>query len=1035
MRAASGFWRMTGLCAALLALCAAHAAAQDGPDYERKGDFLESILAFRRNVAAWAKTVPADKKAQYMKASWSDPVVKIYKSPIETDFPLEANALQDAVGHKRNRELIYDWLWDIDTVKFERNVVTAMADLVAEKLPEGSPLRGVVTGRVASMSAGDGPDATRARMTLFCQLAHCRDLLGQQATADFLGDLHAAMDAELPPADALRGEIARAGIADGLRAMGTAVAAQSASVAAALAGEGAVDFAKTYAIPEAAEALRSSVLRLRIRSLGVDDLVFAVRTEAKGYHWYESFGYWCDKPNNWNIQYRGRLVHMDLRTGELRDILAGDMLSVRDPVVSYDGTRILFSYRPEGERHYHLYEINVDGSGLRQITDGPYDDIEPEYLPTGDIVFCSSRARRWVPCLNAQVANLHRCGPNGENLRPLSANVETENTPRVMPDGRILFMRWEYVERDRGFPHGLWTINPDGTGQMAFWGNMNEGDVFIDARPIPNSHKIVYIAHPHGSGDHVGTVQVLTPNDGPDAHASIQYITPDMNLDRRGYRDPYPLAEDLFIVCSQDTLQVWDDRGRHADLYVEPEAWVHEPVALKPRPRQPIIQDRTDLSKTTGTLILSEAHRGRNMEGVEPGDIKELIVLEVLPKPVHHNGHTETLSWNGSFFVERVVGKVPVEDDGSAHIEVPAMRCLFFAAIDEQGREVKRMQSFVSVMPGETTSCVGCHENRQEVSPRASYLKALTRAPSEIEKIDGIPEIFHYPRDIQPILDKHCVKCHDNDTRKGGVVLNGDLDPFFSQSYVTLKTRRLYEAGFGGVGNRGNLPPRSLGAGASRLWQLIEKKHGHAELSDAEKKMIYYWIESWAQYSGTYASLNNDPNKRIYADRGTLAKRCGECHPDQFARGKHHNPTRADVRETFGLRVNLTHPEMSLLLRAPLAKSAGGLGICRQRGAAAFPGNTEPNWNLGDAPVATVLESTDDPDYQRILKEIRDAAEQLLPGRVELPGFMPNKFYIQEMVRFGVLPEDFDPAGKPLQFYFDTDEAYYRLFWPKGAGK
>ena len=143
------------------------------------------------------------------------------------------------------------------------------------------------------------------------------------------------------------------------------------------------------------------------------------------------------------------------------------------------------SYRQGGTETYHLWEIQADGTGLRQLTDGIYDDIEPSYLPDGGIVFVSARARRWVQCWLTQVASLHRCDADGRHIRPLSANLEQDNTPWPLPDGRILYMRWEYVDRSQVHYHHLWTMNPDGTGQTVFFGNLHPGDVYIDAKPIP----------------------------------------------------------------------------------------------------------------------------------------------------------------------------------------------------------------------------------------------------------------------------------------------------------------------------------------------------------------------------------------------------------------------------------------------------------------------------------------------------------------------------------------------------------------------
>jgi putative hemolysin len=162
---------------------------------------------------------------------------------------------------------------------------------------------------------------------------------------------------------------------------------------------------------------------------------------------------------------------------------------IRDPCVSHDASKILFSYRKGGTHHYNLYEIGADGGNLRQLTHGDWDDVESCYLPDGGIAFCSSRCKRYVLCWLAPVAVMFRCNADGGELRMLSSGAVTENTPSVLPDGRILYTRWEYVNRDAVSFHHLWTMNPDGTGQQVYFGNQVPGGVFIDGRPIAGTSR------------------------------------------------------------------------------------------------------------------------------------------------------------------------------------------------------------------------------------------------------------------------------------------------------------------------------------------------------------------------------------------------------------------------------------------------------------------------------------------------------------------------------------------------------------------
>ncbi len=208
---------------------------------------------------------------------------------------------------------------------------------------------------------------------------------------------------------------------------------------------------------------------------------------------------------------------------------------------------------------------------------------------------------------------------------------------------------------------------------------------------------------------------------------------------------------------------------------------------MRRRERERVIPPRAGADGATGRLLLADVYLGRNMEGVQRGAIDKLLVLELLPKQVNFSGGPDLVSWLGTFSLERVLGTVPVEADGSAYFEVPAGRPVFFVALDENDRSVQRMHSFVSVMPGETTSCVGCHEQRATSPQRLTQpLAALGRAPSTIAPFEGIPDVLDFPRDIQPILDQHCTECHSYERREGEILLTGDLGPAWSHAYFHL---------------------------------------------------------------------------------------------------------------------------------------------------------------------------------------------------------------------------------------------------------
>lgn len=742
----------------------------------------------------------------------------------------------------------------------------------------------------------------------------------------------------------------------------------------------------------------------------VENIVFAVRGVGNDGHWYANFGYGVYGTNA--MLYGpagGRLCQLNLRSGRTAVLLDDPEGGVRDPQVHYDGSKMVFSYRRGGSKTYHLYEINTDGSNLRQLTDGDYDDLEPTYLPDGGIMFCSSRCRRWVNCWFTQVATLHRCDGQGKNIVPVSANIEQDNTPWMLPDGRVLFMRWEYVDRSRVQYHHLWTINPDGSDQMVYFGNMHAGSVFLDAKPIPGSDNVVVSFSPgHGKKEHAGQITVVSPKAGPDNLSFARPVGRDND-----WRDPWAFSTNCFIAARDRKLWIIDGSGRAEPFYALSDELkhldLHEPRPVLAHPREPVVAPKTTSGETTGRLALMDVTQGRNMAGVKPGDVKALLVMESLPKPVNFSGTMEPISLDGTFTLPRILGTVPVEPDGSAYFEVPAGRPLFFVALDEAGLSVKRMQSFVSLMPGEFTSCSGCHESRVETArPKGGNL-ALKRTPSPIKPILDVPPVFDFPRDIQPILDKHCLRCHDSEHRSGNTVLTGDHSPRFSMAYVALMTGSQVAHGKDG---RGNIVPRGIGSSASPLMQKIAGGHHDVKVSPREVKLIRLWIDSGAPYAGTYAALGTGM-VNCAIPPAVLEERCDVCHVPKDKIGR-----RDQFKTPYELMFNLTRPEKSLAILAPLAKEEGGLDLCRVKSNG--PGATGMS--------ARVFCTTHDPSYQKILAEIgraRDLLEQI--RRFDMKGFRPNEPYIREMQRFGVLPEKLG-----LQDAVDAyaaDEKYWRSFW------
>ncbi|MBR4753477.1 MAG: hypothetical protein IK077_17160 [Thermoguttaceae bacterium] len=835
-----------------------------------------------------------------------------------------------------------------------------------------------------------------------------------------------------------------------------------------------------------------------------EEIVFAVRKPGTDPHWYANFGYYADNSCRFPFPLGsgGGIYAYNVVTKQTRAIIEDPQGNFRDPQVHYDGKRILFSYLPAGKYHYSLYVINSDGTGLRQLTgvgeDAPltlpdgvepstsnefrtsaaplgnsrdfappgWDDYEPTWLPDDSIIFCSTRAKRYVGCWLTQVGTLYRLYPDG-TIRELSCNVEQDNTPWVLSNGQIIYMRWEYVDRSQVDYHHLWTMGQDGTRQMVFYGNMRPGVSMLGPKPIPNSEegKIVVTFSPgHGATEHYGYVTVVDPRLGPDAPEAVRTIS------RSGrYCDPWAFSEERFMAASYDRLVLLDQRGRELTLYQLPDEkkqegfWIGEPRPLAAHDREPILSDSTNPNESEGTIALANVYHGRKMGGVKPGTIKSLLIYETLPKPIHYSGGMEQMSFFGTFTLERLLGSVPVSEEGSAYFRVPANRPVFFLAMDEKGHCVKRMHSFTSVAPGEKLSCVGCHEERTETAgadEKNRLLRLMETSPVEITPIEGVPDVFSFTRDIQPILDKHCLECHNPDREEGGFNISGHWSPMYTIGYAQMSWRRL----FGDNRNRAksNFEPYEIGTGSSRLVRLIEEKHFGVDMPESEQKIIRMWIDAGANYTGTYAAdasggvgyyLQNEPTRNekdwpeTKAMQETITRRCDQCHtpldptkqlgiydiyydnysPRNPREAKDmfipHDLSQANGRFSRFEIFDLSYPEQSKALRVPLSKEAGGLGVCEEKSGTPVFKDKE------DADYATILAAIE--RGRRYIIEEDNRPEMLIPspnnGENCPKKYVPRWAYLREMIRYGILPVDADPnvSYDPYQL----DEKYWRSLW------
>jgi hypothetical protein len=578
----------------------------------------------------------------------------------------------------------------------------------------------------------------------------------------------------------------------------------------------------------------------------------------------------------------GALKTIDFgRGGAVRTLLDLPEGSVRDPEVHFSGRRILFALRRNLADSHHLYEIDADGSGLRQLTFArDVDDLDPLYLPDDHIVFSSTREPKYCMCNRHIMANLHRMEPDGANIHQIGRSTLFEGHGTLLPDGRILYDRWEYVDRNFGDAQALWTCNPDGTNHAVFWGNNTAAPgAIIDGRIIPGTSRALCIF----SSCHDrpwGALAIVDPSLGLDGKAPVVRLWPESAaglISEHGwqkfdafvkvklkYEDPFPL-DDAFFLCSRQT-----GRGEQMGLFLVDlfgnEVQLHEegpgcfdPMPLAARPRPPVIPARRNFAETEGRFYVQDVYQGTHMAGVPRGSIKWLRVVESPEKRFW----TETV-WGGQgiegpamnwhdFNNKRILGTVPVAADGSVFFALPAEKFVYFQLLDEQGRMVQSMRSGVMVQPGETASCVGCHEDRRSTPFSPSYAGLHQRELQRLADWYGPTREFSYTREVQPVFDRHCVSCHDFGQEAGAVVnLAGDRDLVFNVSYNELWRKKFITVV--GAGPAAIQPAYSWGSHASKLTKTLAPSHYQVALSREEIDRVVTWIDLNAPYFPTYAS-------------------------------------------------------------------------------------------------------------------------------------------------------------------------------------
>ncbi len=634
-----------------------------------------------------------------------------------------------------------------------------------------------------------------------------------------------------------------------------------------------------------------------------------------------------DRGNNWAVGSGLYILNMTNYYPTPEVLLDDAQGVIKDPCVSFDGKKVVFAWTKNSDGGgFHIFEIDVATKETRQITKNPLDlkvgDYEPCYLPTGDIMFSSSRLYSMVNCAYNTVGNMYLCNKNGDWLRKIGFDQEASFTPVMMADGKVLYSRWEYNDRTRISCSGYFTMNPDGTKQNEYWGNQSDFPLMkYHGREIPNSNgKIMGIA-----GDHLAPYQgeliVIDPqtsrnNFKGDENESIKLIAPvrkvpvDPSTSMKGtsqgaikyiFQNPWPFDEENCLVSwrAAESEKIFKIYFFNADASRELMAWdskmsVSQPMVMDERRKPPKISLQADYTKETGIFSVTNVNYGTGSKGVPEGKITKLRVI-ALDYRTNYSNSSGILGFAvnpigraySSWLVKTLLGEIPVEKDGSACFIVPANTPVYFQTVDADGRMVNTMRSWTTLMPGERFDCTGCHENKNE-SPPPSNPIAKNSLPL-VKRLGVEDKGFSYPRMVQPILDKYCVSCHDAKHKsldlRANPVFDKDGKKTFNSSYSNLtKAQKKY---VDWVTQESKAAPITKfpapGSATSPLADRLLKGHNNEKMTPEEREIIFCWIDMMVPHGGSYSAgmaaadsakydtyLNQHRNKHIEWEKGNI---------------------------------------------------------------------------------------------------------------------------------------------------------------------
>ncbi|NWK56924.1 hypothetical protein HW115_14970 [Verrucomicrobiaceae bacterium N1E253] len=629
-----------------------------------------------------------------------------------------------------------------------------------------------------------------------------------------------------------------------------------------------------------------------------------------------------DAQNESNFRPGGELCvwSMDEAYGSVTTLLKDPGGVIRDPELSFDAKRLLFSWkRSHRQDDYHLYEMDLDSRAIRQLTHGlGFADYEGRYLPDGDIVFSSTRGISTIPCWWTEASNLWRCDKDGKFMHRLGYDQVTTNFPSLLDDGRIIYTRWDYNDRGQTFPQPLFVMNPDGTKQISYYGLNSWFPTTINhAREIPGSGgKLIAILHGHHTHQK-GKLALVDRSRGVDEGRGVTMLAPvreatPVIVDAYGqkgdqFQYPYPLSEDEFLV-TYDPLPggnrayprpfgiYWMNASGERELLASDDR-IHckQAFPLVPRKMPRAIPSIVDHRKSTARVFMQNVYAGHALKGVKKGAVKKIRVVEMKLRAAgvgsssssgpHSRAmiSTPVAVGNGSWDAKMILGDVPVHEDGSAYFEVPAKRPIYFQALDEKNRAINTMRTWATLMPGEMMSCVGCHDKQHDAPVNLGHSLALRGGLQSLKPFYGPARGFSYAKEIQPIWDAKCVSCHDGQqaiSLKATARSMKKEKRLWAESYLNLlqikpsggnaaqaRVDGKYVKWLGSQSEPTPQPAYLRSSINSPLIKLLENGHHDVRMTREEMDKISAWIDLYVPYSGQYPEAGdwNKKEKKKYA--------------------------------------------------------------------------------------------------------------------------------------------------------------------------